>query len=329
MNYSKAEAKQASKAQFHGIWCAITTPFTSDLELDEAGLRHNMKRIADLKIQGVFCTGVMGEFWSLTKEERKRAVEIVVEEAHRRGVKVIAHTAHHSAHETVELTRHAEEVGADFAILMNPYYPPQREQTIYEWFQFIASRVNIGIWMFDAYYAGYGLSPELIARIADIENICGIKIPRPLDKYAQVKKLVGDKIVMSEPSESQWLKMIREYDQQVFQSSPVPYLFQLPGYTPMHDYTELAFQGKWAEAEKIAATLAPQRTVAGKWMHAKWVDENLIPIAYIKAWSELVGMAAGPVRPGLPKITLQEREELRRDVEATGLLARVSGAKAA
>ena len=131
MNYRKSEAKEAAKSQFHGIWTAITTPFTPDFELDEAGLRSNMKRVADLKIEGVFCTGVMGEFWSLTKEERKRIVEIVVEEAHRRNVKVIAHTAHHSAHETVELTRHAEDVGADFAILMNPYYPPPSEQTIY------------------------------------------------------------------------------------------------------------------------------------------------------------------------------------------------------
>ena len=47
----------------------------------------------------------MGEFWSLTKEERKRIVEIVVEEARRGGCKVIAHTGRHSAHETVELTR--------------------------------------------------------------------------------------------------------------------------------------------------------------------------------------------------------------------------------
>jgi 4-hydroxy-tetrahydrodipicolinate synthase len=329
MNYRKSEAKAASKAQFHGVWCAITTPFTPDLEVDEAGLRRNMQRIADLKIRGVFCTGVMGEFWSLRKEERKRVVEIVVEEAHRSGVKVIAHTAHHSAHETIELTRHAEQVGADFAILMNPYYPPQSEQTIYEWFEYVASRVNIGIWMFDAEYSGVDLSPQLIARIADIENVCGLKVPRPLEHYEKVKKLCGDKIVMSEPSEGLWLKLIRDYGQQVHQSSPAPYLYQTPASTPMHDYTELAFQGRFAEAEKIAAPMQPLRDMAAKWMRGKWVSEKLVPIAYIKAWSELLGMAGGPVRPGLPQITDKERAALRADLERTGLLAHVPAAKAA
>jgi 4-hydroxy-tetrahydrodipicolinate synthase len=329
MNYRKSEAKEAAKAQFRGVWAAITTPFTPDLEIDEAGLRRNMQRIADLKIQGVFCTGVMGEFWSLRKEERKRVVEIVVEEAHRRGVKVIAHTAHHSAHETVELTRHAEQVGADFAILMNPYYPPQREQTIYEWFQFVASRVDIGIWMFDAEYSGTDLSPELIARIADIENVCGIKIPRPLEHYAKVQQLLGGKLVMSEPTETLWLKMMRDYGQKVFQSSPAPYLFQTPNSMPMHEYTELGLQGKFAEAEKIAAPMQPLRELAVKWTRSKWVNEKLVPIAYIKAWSELMGMAGGPVRPGLPQITEKERQELRADLDRTGLLKRMPTAKAA
>jgi len=137
----------------------------------------------------------MGEFWSLTKEERKRCVEIVVEEAKRGGCKVIAHTAHHSAHETVELTLHAQNVGADFVILMNQYYPPASEQTMYEWFKFVADRVDIGLWMFDAEYSGYGMSPELTARIAEIPNVCGIKIPRPLDHYAKVHQLLYGKIV--------------------------------------------------------------------------------------------------------------------------------------
>ena len=92
MNYKKSQAKDASRAQFRGIWAAITTPFTPTLELDEAGLRANMRYLTGtLRVDGVFCTGVMGEFWSLTKEERKRIVEIVAEEA-RGKCGVIAHT---------------------------------------------------------------------------------------------------------------------------------------------------------------------------------------------------------------------------------------------
>ena len=49
---------------------------------DQAGLRRYRRRVTDgLRIEGVFCTGVMGEFWTLMKEERKRVVKIVVEEA--------------------------------------------------------------------------------------------------------------------------------------------------------------------------------------------------------------------------------------------------------
>lgn len=330
MNYRKSEAKEAARAQFRGLWSAITTPFTHDLQLDEAGLRQNMRRLTrDLKIEGVFCTGVMGEFWSLAKEERKRVVEIVVDEAKRGNCKVIAHTAHHSAHETVELTRHAQDAGADFVILMNQYYPPATEQTMYEWFKFVADRVDIGLWMFDAEYSGWGMSPELTARIADIPNVCGIKIPRPLDHYAKVQKLVGDRIVMSEPSESQWIQMMRDYGQRVFQSSPAPYLMQVPGSLPMRDYTELGLQGRFEEAQKIASGMQPARDLMFKWMRSIWVNRKIVPIAYIKAWSEALGMAGGPVRPGLAQITEKERQELRADLERSGLLAQARTAKAA
>ncbi len=330
MNYRKSEAKEAARAQFRGLWAAITTPFTSDFQVDEAGLRHNMRHVTkNLKIEGVFCTGVMGEFWSLAKEERKRIVEVVVEEAKRGGCKVIAHTAHHSAHETVDLTRHAQNVGADFVILINPYYPPMGEQTVYEWFKFVADRVDIGIWMFDARYTGYSLSPELTARIAGIENVCGIKIPRPLDHYVKVQKLCGEKIVMSKPVEPEWLMLMRDYGQKVYQSSPVPYLFQTATWTPFRDYTELGLAGRFDEAEKIAKQLQPLRELDSKWLRSWWGDERIIPIAYIKAWSELMGMAAGPVRPGLPQITEKERREMRSDLERTGLLSRIPTAKAA
>jgi len=322
MNYRKSEAKEASRAQFRGLWTAITTPFTADGELDEAGLRHNMRHVTDgLAIEGVFCTGVMGEFWALTKEERKRVVEIVVEEA-RGKCKVIAHTAHHSAHETVELTLHAERAGADFATFMNPYYPPVGEAVIYDWFEFVCSRVNIGVWIFDSAFAPCVLSPELTARIAGIENVCGAKISRPLEHYAKVKQLCGDRIVLSNSSESEWLTLMRDYGQQVHQSTPTPYLYQTPGWRRLRDYTELGLQGRFDEAAAVSRELQPVRSIWERCMKTSWGEKKIIPIAWIKAWSELLGMAGGPVRPGLPQLTDAEKRGLKADLEHAGLLAR-------
>ena len=185
----------------------------------------------------------MGEFWSLTKEERKRIVEIVAEEA-RGKCGVIAQTGSTSAHETVELTRHAEEAGADFVIMMTPFYPHTDEAMVYDWFAFVAARVNIGIWLFDTPYSGRpAISPATTARLAQIENICGAKIARPLEHYLAVQRLCGDKIVMSSPSETDFLMMMRDHGQKVHQSSASPYLIQTAAWQPMRDYTELALAG--------------------------------------------------------------------------------------
>ena len=320
MTYRKSEAKEAAFEQFRGVWAAIATPFTPDDRIDEAGLRRNMRHLTGaLAIDGIFCTGTMGEFWALTKEERKRVVEIVVEEANGK-CKVIAHTGHHSPNETVDLTRHAQETGADFAIVINPYYPTASEDAIHAWFDTVASRVEIGIWMFDTAFAcGAPLSPQLTARIADIENICGIKIGRPLDHYIAVKELCGDKIVVSHPSETDCLKLMREHGQRVHMSSAAPFLIQTAGRTRMRDYVELALEGKFREAETVSRELDQVRDVHEKWMREPWLRHNVIPIAQLKAWSEYLGLAGGHVRAPLLPLGAQEREELRRDLDRTVL----------
>ena len=329
MNYRKPEAKEAARAQFRGVWAAIATPFTKDGALDEAGLRRNMRHFTDgLGVAGIFCAGTMGEFWALTKEERKRVVEIVVEEA-RGKCKVIAHTGHHSPDETVDLTRHAQDAGADFAVVINPYYPLAGEQAIYEWFKAVVSKVDIGVWMFDTPFSGIGLSPQLTARIAEFENVCGIKVSRPLPHYAEVKRLCGDKIVLSHPSETEYLALMRDHGMRVHMSSAAPFLMQTPAWRLMHEYSELGLAGKFDEAKKVRDSLEPVREVHERWMREPWLKHQLIPIAYLKAWTEMMGLAAGPVRAPLLQITDEERAQLRADLEHCGLLARVPAVKAA
>lgn len=329
MRYRKSEAKEASRAEFRGVWAAIPTPFTPDDRLDEPGLRRNMRHYTDaLRVDGIFCTGTMGEFWALTKEERKRAVEIVVEEAQGK-CKVIAHTGHHSPNETADLTRHAQDIGADFAIVINPYYPWASEDTLYEWFATVASRVDIGIWMFDTPFSGVEFSPQLTARIAQIENICGIKCSRPLDHYAAAQRLCGDRIVFSHPSETEFLKLVREHGMTVHMSSAAPFLMQLAGWTPMRDYSELALAGKFADAQKVRDGIQPLRDVHEKWMREPWLKHKIIPIHLLKAWADLIGMAGGHVRAPLPQVTDAQRAELRADLERCGLLGLYAGAASA
>jgi 4-hydroxy-tetrahydrodipicolinate synthase len=220
----------------------------------------------------------------------------------------------------VELTRHAQDVGADYVALINPYYPAMDEGAIFDWFAFVAARVDIGIWMFDSEYSPFSMSPELIARVAELENVCGIKIGGSLDHYTAVERLCGGRIVLSHPSERAWLGLMRDHDQRAYMSSATPFLFQTATEHRLRDYTELGLAGRFAEAEKIARELDPYRELQERWLARWWREERVIPIAYLKAWTELLGLAAGPVRLPLRRITAHEREALRTDLARVGLL---------
>jgi 4-hydroxy-tetrahydrodipicolinate synthase len=318
MEYTKAEAKQAARETFAGLWAATTTPFDTAGAVDYGAIRRDIGRLTnDLQIAGIFCGGVMSEFWSLTGRERRRLVEVVVDGAQGK-CPVIAHTGHHSALQTIEFTQHAQKAGADFAVVINPYYPPASDEGLYQWFQLVCRSVDIGVWLFDTGYSGVALSTELIERLAAIENVCGIKVGRDHTRYLEVLARVGDQILVCEPNEGTWLENMRDHGQRVFMSSAAPYLYQTPGRQPMREYTGLALGGDFAAAAKVAATLDPVRAVAAKWLHGQ--SRPVDSLASIKAWAGLVGMSGGPVRAPLTSHTPAQQASLAADLAAAGLL---------
>ena len=231
---------------------------------------------------------------------------------------VIAHTGHTSPRQAIELTRHAQKAGADFVVLINPYYPPASDEGLYRWFETVCAGVDIGVWLFDTAYSGVALPVELIERLAAIENVCGIKVGRDHAHYLEVLARVGDQILVCEPNEGTWLENIRDHGQRVFMSSAAPYLYQTPGWQPMRDYTRLALAGDFTAAAQVAATLDPVRVLAAKWLHGR--PSRFDSIASIKAWAGLLGMSGGPVRPPLLPHTEAEMAELAADLEAAGLV---------
>jgi len=82
--YKKSEAKAYAREHMRGVWGAIPYPFKSNGELDEGQIRKDVRYYVDrLKLDGLFCGGLVGECWSLTLDERKRGQEIVVSEVAR------------------------------------------------------------------------------------------------------------------------------------------------------------------------------------------------------------------------------------------------------
>ena len=319
MDYARSEAKAAARERFSGLWAATTTPFDDDGQLDTAALAADMERLTgELGVSGVFCAGVMSEFWALSGAERRELVTAVVAAARGR-CQVIAHTGHHSVTEAIELTRHAETAGADFAVVINPYYPSADDDGLYEWFSWLCRNVSIGIWLFDTRYAGVSLSLPLIERLAGLENVCGIKVGRDHDRYLEVLGRVGDRILVCEPNENTWLENMVSRGQRVFMSSAAPYLYQVPGWLPMREYTELALAGDAARAAEVAATLEPVRAAAARWLHGDAARRRGSPVPYIKAWAGLLGMSGGRVRPPLTQVSAAEMDALAADLTAAGL----------
>jgi 4-hydroxy-tetrahydrodipicolinate synthase len=320
ISYARSEAKQAARDSFQGIWAAITTPFTEQGAIDAQGLGSDVDRVVGpLGLDGVFCTGVMSEFWALSRPEREQSVRLVVEACSGR-VPVIAHTGHHSAGDAIALTRQAADAGADFAVVINPYYPAGSDEGLLAWYTEVLGAVDIGVWLFDTNFSGVSLSLDLIDRLADVDNVCGIKVGHDHAKYLDVLHKVGDRILVCEPSETHWLENMREHGQRVYMSSASPFLFQTPSWQPMREYTDLALAGHFDRAAEVSATLDPVRALGAKWLHGQWSSARIHPVPFIKAWAGMVGMTGGRVRSPLPQVSGAQAAQLRADLASVGLV---------
>jgi len=105
---------------FKGIFPALVTPFTPDDRLDEATYRALIRFVLP-HVDGVVPCGTTGEFSSMTLGEKKRLIEVCLDEVGGR-VPVLAGTGCQSTRETVELTRWAKDAGATGALVVAPYY---------------------------------------------------------------------------------------------------------------------------------------------------------------------------------------------------------------
>ncbi len=315
MKYGKLDAKDYARQNMKGIWAAALQPFKPDLSIDEDGFRHNLRHwIHDLGIDGLFIAGKQGEFFSMSLDERKRVFEIAVEETAERSGTILS-CSDQNMDTVLELARHAEAIGADYIVIHAPilHFVTDQDETVYEYYKYIAERVNIGIAMWSHPDSGYLMSPKLCARIAELPNIVAIKYSVPREMYAELTRIAGDKVIVSTASEEEWFDNIVELNWRLYLCSSPPYLIQTKNDQRMRDYTRLAFEGRIDEARKVRDSLDPVRKAL------RGTRPGGKPQAHQKYWQELLGQVGGPVRRPMLNLTEAEKAATKAAFEACGL----------
>ena len=322
MKYQKNEAKDYARETLRGIWTSLPYHFTQDDALDEAAIRRNVDIVIfDLKVDGHYSDGNVAEFWSLPLEERKRAQEVMLDATDGR-VPLMAGTHHQSVAEALALTRHAQDIGCDFAILLTPYIGGRNDDGVLEYFRYIADRVDIGLVLFNSPGATYPISPRLASELAKIPNVCGLKQADPNPETTlRLQDSVGERIMISVADETVWFHNMTQLGHR-WLLTYTPHMYQVAGSLPIRDYTDLVIAGELKAAAELSASLTPLRMANAKWILEPW-RLGQMPISTMKAWMELIGMEGGPVRPPVVAISDKDRDELRADLEQIGLLGKL------
>ncbi|MBI5190538.1 MAG: 4-hydroxy-tetrahydrodipicolinate synthase [Nitrospirae bacterium] len=157
-----------------GSMVAIVTPFR-DGKVDEAALGELIDWHIASGTDAIVPCGTTGESATLTYEEHDHVIEYTIRKVAGR-VPVIAGTGSNSTDETIALTKHAKDAGADAALLITPYYNKPTQEGLYRHYKAVADAVGIPIVMYNVPgRTSVNMLPSTVARCAHIENIVGIK----------------------------------------------------------------------------------------------------------------------------------------------------------
>lgn len=159
---------------FTGAMVALVTPFQ-----DGAIDFDTLEELIDFQLEGgidaIVPVGTTGECPTLSHEEHKQVIERVVKAVNGQ-VPVIAGAGSNSTAEAIELTEYSKKVGADATLQVGPYYNKPTQEGFYQHFKAIAEEVDLPMVLYNIpSRCGAGMTPETIARLAEIDNIVAVK----------------------------------------------------------------------------------------------------------------------------------------------------------
>jgi 4-hydroxy-tetrahydrodipicolinate synthase len=163
-----------AKTSFRGSFTALVTPFKNGA-LDEKAFRDIVEWQISEGTNGLVPVGTTGESPTLSHDEHKKVVEWCIDQADGR-VPVIAGSGSNSTAEAIELSRHAEEAGADAVLIVTPYYNKPTQEGLYQHYKAINDAIGIPIIIYNIPARSIvDMSVETMTRLFELKNIAGVK----------------------------------------------------------------------------------------------------------------------------------------------------------
>jgi 4-hydroxy-tetrahydrodipicolinate synthase len=162
------------RKKFHGAFTALVTPFREN-GIDEVSYKKLIEWQIAQGIHGVVPCGTTGESPTLSEKEHEQVIKICVDTVAKR-VPVIAGAGSNSTAEAVHMAKHAAKVGADAVLVVTPYYNKPTNKGIYLHYKAISESANIPVILYNiAGRTGRNIEPDLMAKLAGLKNIIGVK----------------------------------------------------------------------------------------------------------------------------------------------------------
>ncbi|MFN2445842.1 MAG: 4-hydroxy-tetrahydrodipicolinate synthase [Vicinamibacterales bacterium] len=163
------------RTQWTGLGTALITPFTKGGGLDELAVKKLARRQIDAGVHFLVPCGTTGEVPTLSASERRRVVELVVEESGGR-VPVLAGAGGYNTQEVIHAAAEMATIGVQGLLSVTPYYNKPTQEGLYQHYRAIANSTPLPIVMYNVPgRTGCNMEPATVVRLSAIANIVAVK----------------------------------------------------------------------------------------------------------------------------------------------------------
>jgi len=168
------------KEKLSGLFAPVATPFDDD-RLRTDWLAENLDKLAETKLRGYLALGSNGEFRSLSWEEQREVLTVFAK--HKADKVVMVGTGRESTHETIDISRRAADLGADFVSALTPHYFAKEtsDEVLVRYYEEVAQSAAVPVLIYNApqFAAGVQISARAVGELARHPNIVGMKDSSP------------------------------------------------------------------------------------------------------------------------------------------------------